>query len=68
MSEVIDVEICGTCEEAIPDGAENECELCNKPLCSGCADDGYFETHKQTWQDPAEAVSLCADCTPREDD
>lgn len=61
-------EVCGTCEEVIAGGAENECELCNTALCSGCADDGYFETHKQTWQDPAEAVSLCADCTPRKED
>ena len=61
-------EVCATCEETIPGGAENECELCNRELCSGCADAGYYETHRQTWQDPAEGVSLCADCTPQKED
>lgn len=66
--EVIEVEKCATCEEEIPGGAENECELCNLPLCSGCADSGYHETHAQTWQDPSDGVSLCYYCTPQGDD
>lgn len=60
------IETCVDCKEAGEDFFE--CELCNKPLCPSCSDDGYFVTHQQTMIDPEEAVSLCKACMPVEDD